>query len=208
MSSSVSSFFLQFFFSKGLLEEGGGRPETTDLLPQMGSTKGGLQLHCAEFPDLNASPLPELSSPLDADVPTAAETPKSAAQLTVFYAGRVVVFDHFPADKAKELMLLASQACSQDARASPIKEAPPISSAPDAGSLPFKQHNPALPWSNPSSPPPSPSPARRLADASGNPLHRQPLLLSRHQNPGSSSNRIFCLFKVDLQSRQSNLFSL
>lgn len=163
-------FFFIFFF-EGLLEDG-GRPETIDLLPQMGSTKGGLQLHCAEFPDLNASPMTELSSPLDADVPTAAETSKSTAQLTMFYAGRVVVFDHFPADKAKELMLLASQACSQDAGASPIKEEPPISSAPDAGSLPSKQHNPALPWSGPSSSSPSPSPACRLADVSGNPLHR------------------------------------
>lgn len=150
---------------EGLLEENGGRPETMDLLPQMGTTKGGLQLYCAEFPDLNASPSTELSSPRAADVPTV------AAQLTMFYAGRVVVFDDFPADKAKELMLLASEACSQDAGASPIKEAPPISSAaPDAGSLPSEQHNPAPPWSNPLLP--SPSPARRLADVSGNPSHR------------------------------------
>lgn len=168
-SSFVSSIFLLLLFIKGSLEEDGGRPETIDLHPQMGSTKRGLQLHCDEFPDLNASPSPELSSPRDADVPTAVETPKSAAQLTMFYAGRVVVFDDFPADKAKELMLLASQACPQDAGASPIKKAPPISSAvPEAGSLPSEKHNPALPWSNPL----SPSPARRLADISGNPSHR------------------------------------
>lgn len=33
--------------------------------------------------------------------------------MTIFYGGQVLVFDNFPADKAKEVMLLASNASSQ-----------------------------------------------------------------------------------------------
>ncbi|XP_068662576.1 protein TIFY 10A-like [Aristolochia californica] len=36
------------------------------------------------------------------------------AQMTIFYAGRVLVFDNFPAEKAKELVLLASKGCSEN----------------------------------------------------------------------------------------------
>ncbi|XP_062148281.1 protein TIFY 10A isoform X2 [Alnus glutinosa] len=35
------------------------------------------------------------------------------AQMTIFYAGQVIVFNEFPADKAKEVMLLASKGTSQ-----------------------------------------------------------------------------------------------
>ncbi|XP_019198565.1 PREDICTED: protein TIFY 10a-like isoform X2 [Ipomoea nil] len=43
------------------------------------------------------------------------EAPK-AAQLTIFYSGKVMVFDEFPADKARAVMLLASKSSPQSAR--------------------------------------------------------------------------------------------
>ncbi|KAF5481667.1 hypothetical protein F2P56_002304 [Juglans regia] len=64
-----------------------------------------------------AASLPkEEASKIAADssmVNKSATTEPEKAQMTIFYAGQVIVFNEFPADKAKEVMLLASKGSSQ-----------------------------------------------------------------------------------------------
>uniref|UniRef100_A0A1D1YVR1 Protein TIFY n=1 Tax=Anthurium amnicola TaxID=1678845 RepID=A0A1D1YVR1_9ARAE len=59
------------------------------------------------------------------------------AQMTVFYGGKVVVFDNFPADKARELMTMAGRGCPAPAqRLRAEQQTPPQQRPPPA------QHNP------------------------------------------------------------------
>lgn len=74
------------------------------------------------------------------------------AQMTIFYAGRVIVFNDFPADKAKEVMLLASKGSSQIQNAFPSIPAnshpalaPNISKTPIESTITIPSSSNALP---------------------------------------------------------------
>lgn len=74
------------------------------------------------------------------------------AQMTIFYAGRVIVFNDFPADKAKEVMLLASKGSSQIQNAFPSIPAnshpalaPNISKTPIESTISIPSSSNALP---------------------------------------------------------------
>ncbi|KAL2338803.1 hypothetical protein Fmac_013249 [Flemingia macrophylla] len=67
---------------------------------------------------------PQTAVPLHSEVPTivkpslfkSMEKEPKASQLTIFYAGQVVVFDDFPADKVEEIISLVSKKTPQQSR--------------------------------------------------------------------------------------------
>lgn len=81
----------------------------------------------------------------DAPNPSEEEPPKqqteNSSQLTIFYGGRVVVFDNYPADKAQELMSFASKGSS-------ICVAPPTSSSSSSSQISATDDQSAVPLPN------------------------------------------------------------
>ncbi|XP_059643390.1 protein TIFY 10A-like [Cornus florida] len=70
-----------------------------------------------------------------------AEMEGKTAQMTIFYGGQVLVFDDFPSEKAKEVMLLASNGSS--ANSTPFVSTSSVASGsnafPNSGSNPAQQ---------------------------------------------------------------------
>ncbi|KAL0410394.1 UNVERIFIED_CONTAM: protein TIFY 10A [Sesamum latifolium] len=86
------------------LEPKGAPTETKDLLPMIeksGRSSGSGNLNTPPTRDETQN-----KSDLSSGTKPEAET----AQMTIFYAGKVMVFDDLPAEKAKEIMMLASSA--------------------------------------------------------------------------------------------------
>uniref|UniRef100_A0A1D1ZGM9 Protein TIFY n=1 Tax=Anthurium amnicola TaxID=1678845 RepID=A0A1D1ZGM9_9ARAE len=73
---------------------GSDQKRSMDLFP---NRAGFGPLHPDSKPDLNREPR------------------VGSAQMTMFYGGKVVVFDNFPADKARELMAMARRGCPESA---------------------------------------------------------------------------------------------
>ncbi|XP_059289568.1 protein TIFY 10A-like [Lycium ferocissimum] len=72
---------------------------TMDLLPKIEKSSESKSMNL--FPEQGAA------------MKTESEPEK--AQMTIFYAGQVIVFNDFPADKAKEIMLMASASTTNNA---------------------------------------------------------------------------------------------
>ena len=108
----------------GKFSAGGGQKshfsQTCNLLSQYLKEKKGsfgdlsLGIHRAGTATMDLFPMIEKSGesnpqkPMNLFPQTEAKSESEKAQMTIFYGGQVIVFNDFPADKAKEIMLMAS----------------------------------------------------------------------------------------------------
>ncbi|MQL92773.1 hypothetical protein Taro_025405 [Colocasia esculenta] len=87
-----------------------------ELFPQ---SAGFVPVHMDKKPDLNRARTIRLKiSSFVCREPRAV-----AAQMTIFYGGKVVVFDNFPAEKARELMTMAGKGCPDPAQVFRVEKA-------------------------------------------------------------------------------------
>ncbi|KAL8040197.1 hypothetical protein ABFX02_10G082500 [Erythranthe guttata] len=98
----------------------GAPTETMDFLPML--EKSG------DTTPFSSPPPPPTAAGKDetqkkSDLSSVAKPEAETAQMTIFYAGKVIVLDDFPAEKAKEIMMLASR--SSAAQNHPIAASPP-----------------------------------------------------------------------------------
>ncbi|KAJ1401088.1 Tify domain [Sesbania bispinosa] len=94
------------------------RASTKDLLANLQKPDGTLRLHASamdSLPQLVENPCIKKSN----DRSSGSETP----QMTIFYAGKMLVFDGFPPEKATEVMELATKLASDTS--SPEEKNPP-----------------------------------------------------------------------------------
>lgn len=96
-----------------------------------------------------SAPKEDVQKSLDSSINKAATPEPQTAPMTIFYAGQVIVFNDFPADKAKEVMLLASKGSSQSLTGFPsdsVKSHP--EGDPNVVKAPVESTNPVPPSSN------------------------------------------------------------
>lgn len=112
--------------------------KSMDLFPQQ-----------AGFGPSAPTPREEVPKMADSSVKKSAPGEPQKAQMTIFYGGQVIVYNDFPADKAKEVMLLASKESSQSHTA---PASPPANTnnafASHLGKSPINSSSPVPPSAN------------------------------------------------------------
>ncbi|KAJ9183718.1 hypothetical protein P3X46_007530 [Hevea brasiliensis] len=97
-----------------------------------------------------SAPKEDVQKSRDSRINKAATPEPQTAQMTIFYAGQVIVFNDFPADKAKEVMLLAGKGSSKGLTgfvpSVPVKNHPVF--APNVAKTPVESSGSIPPSSN------------------------------------------------------------
>ncbi|KAK4432784.1 protein TIFY 10B [Sesamum alatum] len=114
---------------------------TMNLLPMIEKSgqiagAGNLNVQLNKLPQLAVAGEEALNNSDLSGTKTESET----AQMTIFYGGQVIVFNDFPADKAKEIMTLASK-CSAAPNPHPAAFAPPLAAQSPAESTTSTPNN-------------------------------------------------------------------